>query len=177
MKVVSVVGVLALGALAGCSGGVATVSTAAPTHEGAVAAVRLAADRSPLSAQVLRWRQLARERQPDAKPECTGSGTTHFDTPEAAMRYLAKAWNVNDLEALCAVTNPNARMLLLRAHREAVNLRLAKCRPSMDGMYSCTFRHDFPRRTQPRHSGRMWVDVAPAINPGYYMTVFVGCGG
>jgi hypothetical protein len=31
----------------------------------------------------------------------------HFDTPEAAMRYLAAAYNRDDLAALKKVTNPD----------------------------------------------------------------------
>lgn len=187
MKVVAAAAVLALGALTACGDGVDVAGVdavavgggaAVTTHEdAAVTDVSVAKKASLLVTQVRRWRELAYARQPDAMPECIGDGATHFDTPEAAMRYLARAWNTNDLQALCQVTNPNARSLLLRAHSEAVNLRLAGCHGFGDGRYTCTFRHDFPRLKQPRHPGRMWVDVAPARTPGYYMTVYIGCGG
>src|SRR4051794_24324111 len=50
-------------------------------------------------------------RPPIAPPSCPGTPDVYFSTPEAAMRYLATAWNHNDLDALCQVTNPNARFL------------------------------------------------------------------
>src|SRR5690348_12791216 len=43
----------------------------------------------------------------------------HFDTPEAAMRYLATAWNAMDMTSLKHVTDPNARQLLIDMYREA----------------------------------------------------------
>jgi hypothetical protein len=115
-------------------------------------------------------------KPPIAPPSCPEGPTVHFDTPEAAMTYLAAAWNRNDLAELCQVTNPNARFLLNDMHREAVNLRLKKCDKVEVGHYSCTFRHDYPAHMHKTGTGRAWLDVAPAANPGWYMTVFEGCG-
>ena len=114
---------------------------------------------------------------PIAPPSCPAGGpNVHFDTPEAAMTYLASAWNRNDLAELCQVTNPNARFLLQGMHQEAVNLRLVKCEKVEVGAYQCTFKHDYPKSMHRKGTGRTWLSAAAADNPGYYMTVFEGCG-
>jgi hypothetical protein len=187
MKVVVAVGLLVLGGLAaygsdagaraGADAGAGAYRVAAPAAEKAPAAAQVTVADSPLVREVRRWRQARQVSQPVALPECTGTGSPHFETPEAAMRYLARAWNSDDLDALCHVTNPNARIRLLNMHREAVNLRLDRCRPSLPGAYSCTFEHDFPGRMHRDGVGHAWVDVAAARGPGWYMTVFLGCGG
>jgi len=115
-------------------------------------------------------------RPPIEPPSCPGGPSVHFDTPQAAMRYLASAWNRKDYAALCQVTNPNARYLLVNMHREAVNLRLKSCEKLVVGHYSCTFIHDYPASMHKQGHGRTWLDVAPALNPGWYMTVYEGCG-
>ena len=117
------------------------------------------------------------EPQPIALPDCPGGPSPHFDTPEAAMVYLASAWNRDDLADLCQVTNPNARLLLLTMHREAVNLRLDHCdKEEVAGGYGCVFDHDYPKRMHKKGVGHTWVAVAPADIPGWYMTVYEGCG-
>jgi hypothetical protein len=115
-------------------------------------------------------------RPPIQPPSCPGHPSVHFQTPQAAMRYLARAWNTEDYAALCQVTNPNARYLLVNMHREAVNLRLRKCDKVDVGHYSCTFVHDYPASMHKTGHGRTWLDVAAARNPGWYMTVYEGCG-
>jgi hypothetical protein len=114
---------------------------------------------------------------PVVPPRCPSGGpSVHFYTPEAAMTFLASAWNRNDLAELCQVTNPNARFLLNDMHNEAVNLQLIKCRNTGVGTYQCVFRHDYPKKMHKNGTGRTWLDVGAADNPGYYMTVFEGCG-
>ena len=68
----------------------------------------------------------------------------HFATPEAAMRYLAAAYNRNDLPALKKVTNEPARAALVELRKEATNLQLTGCSRQPRGDYVCSFRHDFP---------------------------------
>jgi hypothetical protein len=114
--------------------------------------------------------------QPIALPRCPAGPAVHFDSPEAAMTYLAAAWNRDDLAALCQVTNPNARFLLNDMHREAVNLRLKSCEPTPSGAYICTFLHDYPRHMHKKGTGRAWMTANPADNPGWYMGGYVGCG-
>lgn len=115
-------------------------------------------------------------RQPPALPSCPEGPTVHFDTPQAAMTYLAAAWNRNDLAAVCQVTNPNSRMLLNDMHREAVNLKLKTCDRMDVGLYACTFTHDYPKRLHAKGHGRTWLEVAAADNPGWYLLDYVGCG-
>lgn len=103
----------------------------------------------------------------------------HFDTPEAAMAYLASAWNRNDLVELDHVTNPPARALLASMHSEAVNLRLNHCTRRQQGDYECFFDHDYPAGTSTTLAdgvGQAEFLVGPALTPGWYMTVFIGCG-
>ena len=101
-----------------------------------------------------------------------------FRTPEAAMRYLADAWNRGDLVELKHVTDPSARQQLLDMHREAADLRLEKCARRDPGDYECTFSHGFPigyPHSRPR--GKAGFLVGPARRSGWYMTVYEYCGG
>jgi hypothetical protein len=108
----------------------------------------------------------------------------HFDTPEAAMRYLASAYNRNDPAALKEVTNPDARDALEAMRAQAVNLRLESCEQQPSGVYECNFRHDYPPGYSPdadhaaeeHHGGHATFIVAPADNPGWYMSVLLDCG-
>ena len=101
-----------------------------------------------------------------------------FGTPEAAMRYLASAWNRGDLTELKHVTDPAARDQLLGMHREAADLKLEKCTRREQGDYECTFTHGFPvgyqHATAVGHAGFL---VGPARRSGWYMTVYEYCGG
>jgi len=115
-------------------------------------------------------------RQPPALPSCPEGHTVHFDSPQAAMTYLASAWNRNDLAAICQVTNPNSRSLLNNMHSEAVNLQLKKCERMAVGLYACTFTHDYPKSLHQSGSGRTWLEVAAADDPGWYLLDYVGCG-
>lgn len=113
---------------------------------------------------------------PIEPPSCPGHSPVHFDTPQAAMRYLASAWNRLDYAALCQVTNPDARYLLVNMHSEAVNLRLKKCTKQAVGAYGCVFIHDYPASMHKRGHGQTWLQVAAARNPGWYMTEYESCG-
>jgi hypothetical protein len=120
--------------------------------------------------------------QPIALPRCPNTPSPHFDTPQAAMTYLAAAWNRHDLAALCHVTNPNSRRLLDDMHNEALNLRLDHCAKhpwNEDSYYySCVFDHDYPKSMHMRHGkvGHAYFDAGPADTPGWYMTNYEGCG-
>jgi hypothetical protein len=178
MKAAVVAGTLALAGLTGCGNGTPSMDV---LHSPSAAApgVRMVSAAAPATAD--RDSDVGRERgrltQPIALPDCPSGGSPHFDTAEAAMRYLAEAWNRGDLDALCPVTNPNARLLLLNMHAEAVNLRLQRCMPRDDGSYQCTFKHDFPTLMHRRGVGHAWFLAAPADSPGWYMSTFQGCGG
>jgi hypothetical protein len=101
----------------------------------------------------------------------------HFTTPEAAMRYLAAAFNAKNIVDLDHVTNPAARAQLNDMHSMATNLKLDYCNRQTAGDYQCTFNHEYPasdttRGPDPGHAVFL---VGPASTPGWYMTVYVSC--
>jgi hypothetical protein len=151
-----------------------SAAAATPTALPSPTATRAATHRHPKQQEHL--------SQPIALPRCPHtSPSPHFDTPEAMMSYLATAWNHDDLDALCHVTNPNARTLLNEMHSEAVNLRLNHCERqagSIGRTYVCFLDHDYPTSMRKLHlgHGHAVFDAAPADRPGWYMTVFESCG-
>lgn len=182
MRIATTTFVAALGlALAGCGG-------STPQHEAHDAVVPanvsvtlpLGPGSNPHGVVLTDWVSVDNDdqevRQPPALPSCPEGQTVHFGTPQAAMTYLATAWNRNDLAALCQVTNPNSRMLLNDMHQEALNLRLKKCERMDVGLYACTFTHDYPKHMHAKGTGRTWLEVAAADNPGWYLLDYVGCG-
>ena len=111
----------------------------------------------------------------------------YFATPEAAMRYLADAWNRRDLVSLKHVTTPIGRESLEYMRQEAVDLRLTSCARNTDRQdYDCTFTHGFPVGYQghpedagyarSEKSGTATFVVGPATRSGWYMTVLESCG-
>jgi hypothetical protein len=100
----------------------------------------------------------------------------HFATPEAAMRYLASAYNRNDLAALKHVTTPEARNNLLFMRPNADNLQLVGCTANTGrGDYLCGFTHDFPATMHLSGTGHAHFTAAPADKVGWYMTVLNDC--
>lgn len=115
--------------------------------------------------------------RPAPLPPCPNlTPSPQFATPQAAMRYLARAWNHDDYDALCHVTDPDARRMLLAMHHEAVHLRLARCEFQAVGRYGCTFRHDYPRHLHAHGIGHAYLEAAAARGPGWYSTGSVACG-
>lgn len=116
---------------------------------------------------------------PTYTPTPPPSSSVHFETPEAAMRYLADAWNRGDLKSLKHVTDPEARARLQEMHREATDLKLDHCTYTKGrGDYECYFTHGFPEGyTHENPIGTAEFTVGPADRPGWYMTYFVDCGG
>ncbi len=109
-------------------------------------------------------------------PPASGYAGPHFDTPQAAMVYLASAYNSGDTAALHAVTMPQAFRELMDMRAEAVNLRLRHCVPTSRGDYTCYFRHDYPASMHKSGHGAAVFTAAPALNPGWYMYLFNECG-
>jgi hypothetical protein len=100
----------------------------------------------------------------------------HFATPQLAMRYLAEAYNRNDLAALKHVTTPEARNNLLFMRPNADNLQLVGCTANAGrGDYLCGFTHGFPAATHQAGSGHAHFTAAPADKVGWYMTVLNDC--
>lgn len=100
----------------------------------------------------------------------------YFATPEDSMRYLAAAYNRNDVAALVHVTTPASRSALQSMHSEAVNLQLKSCTRNSAGDYRCDFTHDFPAAMHRTGHGTATFIAAPATLPGWYMYLFVTCG-
>jgi hypothetical protein len=101
----------------------------------------------------------------------------YFATPEAAMRYLAAAWNRHDKVALRHVTTPDGRNALEAMRSEAVNLRLRACTKNPGaGDFTCVFDHDYPPSMHKRGHGTATFIAGPARAHGWYMTYFEGCG-
>ena len=115
--------------------------------------------------------------EPEPTPPAPGDPRTpHFASPEASMRYLAVAYNRNDLASLMHVTTPAARHNLLFMRANATNLRLVGCTANAArGDYTCAFTHDFPAASHRSGRGRAHFTVAPATRPGWYMTVLEDC--
>jgi hypothetical protein len=112
--------------------------------------------------------------QPAPPPPSSG---VHFATPESAMRYLAGAYNRDDLAALMHVTTPAARHNLLAMRADATDLRLVGCTASPGrGDYLCGFTHGSPAAAHQAGRGQAHFTVAPADRPGWYMTVLNDCG-
>jgi hypothetical protein len=113
---------------------------------------------------------------PTYTPTPPPASSVHFDSPEAAMRYLAKAWNSGDIVSLKHVTDPSARDLLVDMHREATNLALDHCTANTgEGDYECYFTHDYPTGYVKKGHGTAQFRVGPADRPGWYMTYFEEC--
>ena len=74
---------------------------------------------------------------PAASP-ATGYTGPHFTTPQAAMIYMAAAYNNDDSTALHAVTDPQAFTSLQAMRSSDAGLRLTSCRPTPRGDYMCS---------------------------------------
>jgi hypothetical protein len=116
---------------------------------------------------------------PRPSPTPPAASAVHFNTPQAAMRYLASAWNRNDLVQLKHVTDPLARDALQLMHDEAANLTFDHCTfTKARGDYECFFTHGFPKGYKSKGPvGTAEFTVGPATKPGWYMTYFIECGG
>lgn len=101
----------------------------------------------------------------------------HFATPQAAMRFLAAAYNHHNAPELHWVTTPASYARLKGMRSEAVNLQLRYCTLNRRrGDYTCHFRHDYPPSLHKTGHGAATFIAAPALTPGWYMYTFVGCG-
>ncbi len=92
------------------------------------------------------------------------------------MRYLAHAYNRDDVAALHSVTTPSSFNALIAMRSEAVDLQLKSCAPTGHGDYNCVFRHRYPKRMHDSGYGESDFIAAPAITTGWYMYLFEDCG-
>lgn len=96
-----------------------------------------------------------------------------FATPEAAMRFLAAAYNAHDDIAIRHVTTPESRKVLLDMRHYAPALRLDYCRRAYNGTYDCKLTHTLADSGE---DGYMALHLAPAARPGWYVRVMLECG-
>jgi len=115
-----------------------------------------------------------------ATPSATPTPTTPkplFATPEAAMAFMAKAFNADDLAALRTVTTPQSRRELFDMWPNPVHLRLSRCEKETGGSsYVCFFPHDPPKGMDPTSVPEATMVVEPAARPGWYMSDLSECG-
>jgi hypothetical protein len=158
--------------------GTACTSTATSAHVAVATSPQSpAAAQRPVTDTSHAAKKPAAAPAPTAPRQAPASGYAgpHFDTPQAAMTYLAAAYNSDDITGLHYVTEPRAFCRLMRMRSDAVNLRLKYCSPNPGGDYTCYFRHDFPASEhRPGHGEAVFIS-APALNPGWYMYQFQSC--
>lgn len=115
---------------------------------------------------------------------CSSAGTPHFATPDAAMAYLAKAWNEGNVQELDYVTDPAGRDQMNSMAAQMVNLQFKSCTENPAGDYTCYFMHNIAPNvtgtTYPNPDGyppgEAVFTVAPAATPGWYLTEVEHCG-
>jgi hypothetical protein len=152
-----------------------TPAAAAPAHS-AVKSVRRTVTSPPVTSATPIVHRPHRTPTPAPRPTPPAPRSPHFATPQASMRYLAAAYNGNDLASLMHVTTPAARHNLLLMRANAPNLQLVSCAANAGaGDYTCAFTHDFPVASQRSGHGQAHFTVAPADRPGWYMTVLEDC--
>jgi hypothetical protein len=99
----------------------------------------------------------------------------YFSTPDAAMTYLAAAYNHDDVAALHYVTTPAAFQNLKAARSYMVSLRLRYCHATGRGDYDCYFSGDYPKHLHMKgHIAAQYI-AAPALTQGWYLYYYQGC--
>jgi hypothetical protein len=159
----------------------ASACTSGPPHRASVAAPR--PRHSAAAAPASRPEPTLAASQPAAAAS-PGTGTTvpeytgpHFDTPQAAMTYLAAAYNSDDTTALQAVTGAEAFTSLQDMRASDLDLQLVSCWPRRTGDYVCSVRYNTSASSpHPGTSRVAMLIAAPALDPGWYMYQFLsGC--
>jgi hypothetical protein len=115
---------------------------------------------------------------------CSSAGTPHFSSPNAAMAYLANAWNTGNVQEIDYVTDPAGRDQMNSMAAQMVNLKFKSCTENPAGDYTCYFMHDIAPNvtgtTYPNPGGyppgEAVFTVAPAATPGWYLTEVEHCG-
>jgi len=122
----------------------------------------------------------------------TDAVAPHFDTPEAAMRYLVAAYNANNETNIRHVTTPDSRDQFETERQWVKAFRFRDCTPNAAPSWDYTCVLDIVTTMPGVHvqgvqaatdpSGNQIMDevtvlVAPAARPGYYLEANEGCGG
>jgi hypothetical protein len=114
---------------------------------------------------------------PVATPTAKPTPPPLFATPEAAMAYMARAFDARDITALKKVTTPQSRQELFDMWPGQVHLRLSRCEKDGDSYaYVCFFPHDPPKGMDPTAVPEAVMVVEPAARPGWYMSELSECG-
>src|SRR5215471_2374273 len=161
----------------GCASHPLSANVAATSRPTAAVQQQAAATDTPAAAPAVTPTSPAATPTSAAQPSTAAPGNTrpHFDTPQAAMIYLAHAYNAWDVTALHQVTEPRAFARLMDMRSDAFDLRLKYCTPNPRGDFTCYFRHDFPASEHKAGHGQAVFIAAPALNPGWYMYQFESC--
>ena len=128
-------------------------------------------DLEPVAHKPVAHKPVAVQPKPKPKPM--------FATPEAAMRFLAMAYNTKDEASLKKVTTPEAREALEDMRPIAPRLTFEECIRT-DGIYYCNFTHTYPEGSRHDHGddhehGTAGVQLAAADKPGWYMRFLISC--
>ena len=97
----------------------------------------------------------------------------YFSTPEAAMRYLARAYNSANVRQLKNVTTPGSRAALDEMRRHAPRITLVGCVRDLGYSYTCTFRHTIRGASG---QGMAQFVASPADRHGWYLELIGECG-
>lgn len=161
----------------GCAGHPLSENVAATSRPTAGAQQQAAATDTPAEAPAATPTSPAATPTSPAQPSTAAPRNTrpHFDTPQAAMIYLAHAYNAWDVTALHYVTEPRAFARLMDMRSDAFNLRLKYCTANPRGDFTCYFRHGFPVSEHKTGYGQAVFTAAPALTPGWYMYQFQSC--
>ena len=105
----------------------------------------------------------------------------HFDTPEAAMRYLVAAYNANNETNVEHVTTPDSRVEFEAERQWVKTFQFNRCTPNGAPTWDYTCVLDIAATMPGVEVGNQVMDevtviVAPAARPGYYLAANEGCG-
>jgi hypothetical protein len=100
------------------------------------------------------------------------------------MSYLANAWNSGNVQEIDYVTDPSGRNQMDSMAALMVNLKFESCTENPAGDYTCYFSHDITPSVSPSTypnpqgypAGEAVFTVAPAVQPGWYLTDVIHCG-
>jgi hypothetical protein len=99
----------------------------------------------------------------------------YFSTPQAAMTYLAAAYNSDNVADLHYVTTPAAFANLMAIRSDMIHLRLRYCSATGRGDYDCYFSGDYPKHLHMKgHQAAEYI-AAPALRQGWYLYFYQGC--
>jgi hypothetical protein len=105
----------------------------------------------------------------------------HFETPDAAMRYLVAAYNANNETNIKHVTTPDSRDQFEAERQWVKAFRFNNCAPDGAPTWDYTCVLDITKTMPGVAVGDQVMDevtviVGPAARPGYYLVANHGCG-